>query len=358
MTSEELADIRAYVAERQAARARGEHTDSDERREAALLEALDEATRQRDAAEARLDAIGDDEPKRASWIAEWQRAQLAERERDEATKRAEAAEKHADGVGEALRAFHEAWTSGGQLAAEMPIPFSQATTDEARMLTTHLVGSAATFLRSEVLANADPQKRNSLSVTIVYGDEPWHLTMARETNDVSFGLLMQRQKQEAQRERDEARGQLAALREAWARYDRSCGLRQMQDPDARIAWDRTIADIATAAAEHDARVREREWHKFLRLLSEAGLAAPGQVDESANPQFESGAQEAEEFPWASVAIAGRLDEHERRVRADERAKALREAADKILATNEGRDRMTPLAMHLRAMAAEAERGTR
>lgn len=46
MTSEELADIRAYVAERAAARARGEHIDSDERREAALLEALDESTRQ------------------------------------------------------------------------------------------------------------------------------------------------------------------------------------------------------------------------------------------------------------------------------------------------------------------------
>jgi hypothetical protein len=46
MTSEELADIRAYVAQRAAARARGEHIDSDERREAALLEALDEATRQ------------------------------------------------------------------------------------------------------------------------------------------------------------------------------------------------------------------------------------------------------------------------------------------------------------------------
>jgi hypothetical protein len=50
MTSEELADIRAYVAERAAARARAEHIDSDERREAALLGALDEATRQRDEA--------------------------------------------------------------------------------------------------------------------------------------------------------------------------------------------------------------------------------------------------------------------------------------------------------------------
>lgn len=46
MTSEELADIRAYVAQRAAARARGEHIDSDERREAALLAALDEARAQ------------------------------------------------------------------------------------------------------------------------------------------------------------------------------------------------------------------------------------------------------------------------------------------------------------------------
>lgn len=46
MTNEELADIRAYVAERAAKRARGEHIDSDERREAALLVALDEARTQ------------------------------------------------------------------------------------------------------------------------------------------------------------------------------------------------------------------------------------------------------------------------------------------------------------------------
>ena len=50
MTNEELADIRAYVAQRAEARARSEHIDSDERREAALLGALDEATRQRDEA--------------------------------------------------------------------------------------------------------------------------------------------------------------------------------------------------------------------------------------------------------------------------------------------------------------------
>lgn len=46
MTSEELADIRAYVAQRAAARARGEHIDSDERREGNLIAALDEARAQ------------------------------------------------------------------------------------------------------------------------------------------------------------------------------------------------------------------------------------------------------------------------------------------------------------------------
>lgn len=46
MTSDEEAEIRAYIAERTAARARGEHIDSDERREVLLIAALDETRAQ------------------------------------------------------------------------------------------------------------------------------------------------------------------------------------------------------------------------------------------------------------------------------------------------------------------------
>ena len=57
MTNDEEAEIRAYVAERAAARARGEHIDSDERREVVLLAALDEARAQLAALHAAASAV-------------------------------------------------------------------------------------------------------------------------------------------------------------------------------------------------------------------------------------------------------------------------------------------------------------
>lgn len=88
------------------------------------------------------------------------------------------------------------------------------------------------------------------------------------------------------------------------------------------------ADLAT---QREASMRADEWSKFLRLLSEAGLTAPGQADASASSLPESGAQDAEDLSWAAVAIAGRVDAYEARIRADERGKALRGAAARIAA---------------------------
>lgn len=88
MTNEER---EALIARARATQCYETCDDADHRMADALLSTLDEARGERerlartvDSMEARLDAIGDDEPKRASWLAEWQRAQIAERERDEA----------------------------------------------------------------------------------------------------------------------------------------------------------------------------------------------------------------------------------------------------------------------------------
>lgn len=112
-------------------------------------------------------------------------------------------------------------------------------------------------------------------------------------------------------ERDEARAQLAALREAWTRYDRSCGVRQMQDPDARIAWDRAISDTAAAAEAHERRVRAEALREAADAIEARGEATrhpwmlgPSKHNPDGTVLTEAGAARCDEARW----LRSRADE--------------------------------------------------
>lgn len=98
--------------------------------------------------------------------------------------------------------------------------------------------------------------------------------------------------------------------------------------DAREAQAALAAALSTPGPTL-AEIRRSEWHRILRLLSEAGLTAPGNVGES-GPRFESGAQEAEDSSWQSLAIGARLDAFEARTRREAQVEVLREMTSRTL----------------------------
>lgn len=180
MTNDEETEIRAYVAERAAARARGEHIDSDERREVLLLAALDEA---RDA----IDVLND----------------RAER----------------------------AWRELHDLDIVLPAACGSRV-DAARQL------------------KADLDEARGVN-------ERWE--RVRALTDVA---RLDAEWQRLARERDEARAQLAALHAAAYAFAFAVYGGKPQSTKS-LTLDRVLADLATAAAEHDRRVRADERRKTL-----------------------------------------------------------------------------------------------
>lgn len=68
--------------------------------------------------------------------------------------------------------------------------------------------------------------------------------------------------------------QLAALREAWMRYDRSCAMTALHDPDARVAWDRALAASAPAVEASTKRVQAEALESAAEAYSEEDDGEP------------------------------------------------------------------------------------
>lgn len=180
-----------------------------------------------------------------------------------------------------------------------------------------------------------------------------------------------RERDDAERERDAARAQLAALREAAARYVHSLGEDEethptlgrvfvsRDDDGAEDALDEALADTEVAAREHDARARapvEAERDQFAAALAEvmtprgiydawslnrvlrrlADAADHLLNDHSCDRHGYEGVVCARDAARDHAAAIEKLSipadlaaQRETRIRADERAKALREAADAL-----------------------------
>lgn len=163
--------------------------------------------------------------------------------------------------------------------------------------------------------------------------------MAEESH--TFNAILEN----TQRDLDEARAQLAALHAAAQRFRdavsddgltcRDNGL----DSAAAVeeeweAIDRVLADLATAAAEHDAQVREQgimEGRQEMRDTATVAIEAAKRRGKERD-QFAAALAElrdhARTHGYAALAAALTADlaaQREARIRADERAKALREA---------------------------------
>lgn len=307
MTNEELADIRAYVAERAAARARGEHVDSDERREAALLDELEEV-------------MGD----------LYQLADRAERVWREMGYHTAAISQSGRSSLDALRAALDATPEetraqvGARERALADLDVMKRERDEARreLLDLDLVLPAACGSRVDAAKQLEAERDEARAALRTW--ETWDAEhhggvrayVAALEADQRRLVVAEQDAAQARADLDEARAQLAALHAAAVAHVRQwhAGDTEIGACDERL--DATLADLATAAAEH-----------------------------------------------------------ERSVRADERAKALREAADvcerlseAVLALADGGDEdearemsaewLASTASDLRAMADEAERGTR
>lgn len=125
--------------------------------------------------------------------------------------------------------------------------------------------------------------------------------------------------QSFEEKRDEARAQLATLREAATPiYDRDLSA------DERRAWwdrlERTLADIEAAVREHEARLR-------------AEVQRAEQERDEARAQLAALREAVMTLEWGTAAracsdLAASAREHETRIRA----KALREAAERIEST--------------------------
>lgn len=127
-----------------------------------------------------------------------------------------------------------------------------------------------------------------------------------------------------------AEAQVAALREAYARWDElsRAPIGKYDGPAVLAARDQVTsvnADAEAIAIARDRELRETEWKTFFRLLFEE--CDPAHV--KSGPQFESGAQRAEDYAWARIAIGAHLDAYFSRIEA-ELAEA-RSARDGLLA---------------------------
>jgi len=130
-----------------------------------------------------------------------------------------------------------------------------------------------------------------------------------------------------------AEAQVAALREAYARWDElsRAPIGKYDGPAVLAARDQVTAVNADAEAIAIARnreLRETEWKTFFRLLFEECDPAHVKAGKS-GPQFESGAQKAEDYAWARIAIGARLDAYFGRIEAE--LEEARSARDGLLA---------------------------
>lgn len=152
-----------------------------------------------------------------------------------------------------------------------------------------------------------------------------------------------RERDDAERERDAARAQLAALHAAASAVQTRAralpvSMTEIVHAEEWDDLDRTIADAAPTAAKHKRRVRAKVIAEVLGLYDGT-----------------NGCAAADLTPVIKAAQS-----LETRIRADERVRALREAAD---VCRSGITEGTPAgwshcAERIRAMVDEAERGTR
>lgn len=144
-----------------------------------------------------------------------------------------------------------------------------------------------------------------------------------------------------QRDLDEARAQLAALHAAASAVQTKAralpvSMTEIVHAEEWDDLDRVLADLATAAAEHDAQVREQgimEGRQEMRDTATVAIEAAKRRGEERD-QFAAALAEVRDHArthgYAALAAALTADlaaQREARIRADERAKALREAAE-------------------------------
>lgn len=320
MTTEELTEIRAYVAERQAARARGEHIDSDERREAALLDALDEAHEE---------------------AAQWKR--LAEQTTDARLAEAIASREVM------LRERNEAREAGDQYRFDRDYHCKRA---DVAKLDLADARSRLAALHAVAVANADAFE----DISVSRGE-------CRARNSALRSVLADLAT--AAREHDaRVRAEVEARADGRA-YDLRLALaRDVLDilgvphstEDVRDSARRVVAERDTLAlALAEVRDAHTTWWAAHRAWDDATDLGPAIEEHEA----ESAAQERMHAALAALP-ADLVAQREARIRADERAKVLREAEDvcdreaEVCATATGRFIAGWCAATIRKLADKAE----